>query len=69
MDTVFDRLRRYLLIWALILIVLIILTFVVYSESFIALFSNSVTSLISGLLTFMIMFGAVWYLLRSIFTF
>lgn len=69
MGTIFHKLCRYLLIWVLILIVLIILTIIVYRESFVAVFSNNLAYVISGLVTCLLAIGGIWYILRVIFPF
>lgn len=67
MYNVFDKLRRYLFIWLLILLVLVVLTVIVYRVHFIELFTQGAAYMVSGLITCLIMIGAIWYLIRIIF--
>lgn len=66
---ILTKLLRYARIWLVILAILVVLTIVVNWENFVQIFSLGLTGLISGLITCVIVIGAIIFLLRIIFPF
>lgn len=66
---ILTKLLRYVLIWIVILAILVVLSIIVNWENLVSVFSMGVTGLISGLITCVIVIGAIIFLLRIIFPF
>ena len=67
MNTIFEKLRIYLIIWLVVLLALIILTVIVYWEPLTVAFADSAKIMLAGIMWCLIIFGSIWYLLQRFF--
>lgn len=64
---IWDKIRRFLLIWGCIVVGLVLASVIVYREELYAAISGSFTSMLSGYLYIALMVGLMIVLLRNIF--
>lgn len=67
MNTIFEKIRIYLIIWLVVLLALIILTVIVYWEPLTVAFTDSAKIMLAGIMWCLIIFGSIWYLLQRFF--
>lgn len=62
-----EKIRRYLVIWGLILLFLVVAAVVVYWKEIGKVMSAEVSALFSGIMTVGLILGGIIYLLRLVF--